>query len=498
MHVLELAAVVFVLKIWRHYLYGEKCIIYTDHKILKYLLPQKELNLRQRRWIELPKDYDCLIEYHPRKANVVADALSRRAMTDLRVMFARLCLFDDGSLSAELQIESHSTLDFGLNSKGVLYFHERVCVPKDTDLRQFILREAHSSPYAIHPGGNKMYQDLCELYWWPDLTRKVTDFVGKCLTCQQVKAEHQLPSKLLQPVMIPLWKWERVTMDFVSGLPLTSTKKDSVWVVVDQLTKSSHFIPVRTDYSLQKLAKLFVTEIVRLHVVLVSTISGKDPRFTFRFWKKLHEALGTRLDFNTAFHPQTDGQSERTELGEQRVLGPELVSDIEDKVRLIQDRLKAVPDRQKLYADLKRKEIEYSVGDFIFLKVSPWKKILRFGRKGKLSPRFIRPYSILKHVGPVAYQLELPPELDRIHDMFYVSMLRRYRSNPMHVISVEEIEVRPDLTFKEELVQILERDVKVLRKKSIHLVKVLWRNHSLEEATWEPEEAIRQQYPHLF
>ncbi|KAA3466799.1 DNA/RNA polymerases superfamily protein [Gossypium australe] len=303
-HDLELATVVFILKIWRHYLYGEKCIIYTNHKSLKYLLTQKELNLRQRRWIELLKDYDCIIEYHFGEANVVADAMSRKAMTNLRAMFTRLSLFDDGSLLAELQIKSGSTSDFGLNSKGVLCFRRRICVPKDTDLRQSILREVHSSPYAMHP-------DLRELYWWPGLKREVTDFVSKCLTCQQVKAEHQLLLGLLQPVKIPLWKWERVAMDFVSGLPVTPTKKDSVWVIVDRLTKSAYFISVRTNYSLQKLAKLYVSETVRLHGVPISIISDRDPRFTSRFWGKLHEALGTRLDFSTAFHSHTyEGDSD--------------------------------------------------------------------------------------------------------------------------------------------------------------------------------------------
>ncbi|KAA3473958.1 DNA/RNA polymerases superfamily protein [Gossypium australe] len=379
----------------------------------------------------------------------------------------------------------------------------------------------------MHPGGSKMYRD----------------FVSKCLICQQVKAEHQLPLGLLQSVKILLCKWERIAMDFISGLPLTPTKKDSMWVIVDRLTKSAHFIPVRTDYSLQKLAKLYVAEIVRLHGVPVSIISDRYPRFTSRFWKALHEALGTRLDFSTAFHPQTDGQSKWViqiledmlrgcvidfrgswedylplaefscnnnyqssiqmapyealygrrcctptswmELGERRLLGPELISETEEKVKLIRGKLKEASDRQKSYADLKRKEIEFSVGDYVFLKVSPWKRILRFGRKGKLSPRFIGPYQIEKRVGPVAYQLELPLELNRIHNEFQVSMLRRYRSDPSHIVPVEEIEVRHDLSFQEELT-------------SIPLVKVLWRNHDSEEATWEPEEAIRQQYPRLF
>ena len=181
-HDLELAAVVFALKIWRHYLYGEKSIIYTDHKSLKYLLTQKELNLRQWRWIELLKDYDCSIEYHLGKANVVADVLSRKVISDLRAMFANLSLYEDGSLLAELQVklawekemlderlgsrlqqvERGEIGDFRLNSDRVLCFRRRVCMPKDSELRQMILREAHSSPYAMHPGGKKMYRDLRE------------------------------------------------------------------------------------------------------------------------------------------------------------------------------------------------------------------------------------------------------------------------------------------------------------------------------------------------
>ncbi|XP_017609511.1 uncharacterized protein LOC108455468 [Gossypium arboreum] len=180
-----------------------------------------------------------------------------------------------------------------------------------------------------------------------------------------------------------------------------------------------------------------------------------------------------------------------TELDERRVLGLKLVFEIEDKVQLIRDRLKVASNRQKSYAYLKRREIKYSMGDFMFLKVSPWNKVLRFDRRGKLGPKFICPYRILKRVRPVVYQLELPPELDHIHDVFHILMLRRYCSDPTHIVHVEEIEVRPDLTFEEEPVQILDRDVRVLRRKSTLLVKVPWQNHSTKEATWESEDSMR-------
>ncbi|KAG8503343.1 hypothetical protein CXB51_001305 [Gossypium anomalum] len=500
-HDLELAMVVFALMIWTHDLYGEKCIIYTDHKSLKYLLTQKVLNLKQHRWMELLNDYDCSIEYHPRKANVVADALSHRAVTGLKAMFARISLFDDGSLLAELQIENGETSDFGLNSEGVLCFRGRVYVPKDTDLRQSILQETHSSPYAMHPTGNKMYQDLRELYWWPGLKREVTDFV---------KVEHQLPSGLIQPVRIPLWKGERVTMDFVSGLPLTPSKKVLVWVIVDRLTKSAHFMPVYTDFSLHKLAKLYVSKIVRLHgyqfpsysIKILALRLGSGRNYT-RHWtdeqsERVIQILEDMLrscviDFRGSWEDYLPLAEFSYNNSYQSSIQMALYEALYGRrCRTLSCWTELALNRQKSYTDLKLKEIEYSVGDLVFHKVSPWKKVLRFGQKGKLSPRFIGPYRIMKHVGPVNYQLELPSKLDQIHNVFHVSMLRRYRSDLTHIVSTEEVEVTPDLTFKKESVQILNCDVKVLRRKSVPLDKVLWRNHSSEEAMWEPEETMRQ------
>ena len=201
--------------------------------------------------------------------------------------------------------------EFAVKEAGSLYFQNRLCVPDDKELRKKLLFEAHNTVFTMHPGGNKMYQDLKQFYWWKSMKSGMTEYVSKCLTCQQVKAEHQVLTGLLNPLPIPQWKWDNITMDFVSGFPLTQHKYDSVWVIVDKLIESTHFISVRMDNSMDQLAQIYVNEIIRLHGVPLSIVSDRDPRLTSRFWKGLQSALGMRLNFNTVFHPQTDGQLER-------------------------------------------------------------------------------------------------------------------------------------------------------------------------------------------
>ena len=184
-------------------------------------------------------------------------------------------------------------------------------MPNDPEIRKLILQEAHDSPYSIHPGNTKMYLDLKETFWWTGMKKDITEYVAVCDVCQRVKAEHQKPAGLLQPLHIPEWKWDKLGMDFITGLPRTQSGYDSIWVVVDRLTKVAHFIPVKTTYTSAKLAKIYMTRIVCLHGVSRSIVSERGTQFTSKFWKQLHETLGTRLEFSTAFHPQTDGQTER-------------------------------------------------------------------------------------------------------------------------------------------------------------------------------------------
>jgi hypothetical protein len=293
-HDLELAVVVHALKIWRHYTMGTKCQIYTDHNSLKYIFTQKDLNLRQCRWLELIKDYDLEIHYLPGKTHLVVDALSRKEHVHATIVtqlpdelvedFERLKLgvvaHTEGiTIEVEPTLEQEiwkgqvgdakiqeikglmaegSGPDFTEDEQGTIWFKNRIFVPEIDNLHETILKESHDSAYSIHPGSTKMYQDLKQKYWRSGMKRDVASHVALCDVCQRVKAKHQRPTGLLHPLKIPEWKWEEIGMDFIVGLPRTSIGYDSIWLIVDMLTKVAHFIPVNTTYSGVRLAELYM------------------------------------------------------------------------------------------------------------------------------------------------------------------------------------------------------------------------------------------------
>nr|GEY97169.1 putative reverse transcriptase domain-containing protein [Tanacetum cinerariifolium] len=412
---------------------------------------------------------DCEIHYHPGKANGVADALSRKErVKPKRVRAINMILLT--------------------RIKDRILAAQKEAVDESGDVRTLIMDEAHKSKYSVHPGAKKMYSDLRDRYRWPGMKKDIAEYV-------------------------------RIAMDFVTKLTRSSSGHDTIWVIVDRLTK--YFLPMSEDYKMDRLARLYLNEIVARHGVSISIILYRDSRFTPRFWQLMQEALGTRLDMSKAYHPQTDGQSERTiqtledmlracvldfegswdvhlpcrspimwdEVEKGQLIGPELVQETTEKISQIKDRLKAARDRQKSYADKRRKPLEFSVGNYVLLKVSHWKGVVLFGKKGKLAPRF---------VGLVAYRLDLYEELNGVHDTFHVSNLKKCLVGPTLQVPLDEIRVDAKLNFVEEPVEILEREFKKLKRSRIAIVKVRWNSKCGPEFTWEREDQMKLKYPCLF
>ncbi|GJU85539.1 reverse transcriptase domain-containing protein [Tanacetum coccineum] len=437
-------------------------------------------------------------------ANVVADALSRKERLKPRRVRAMALTIKSGMRGMILAAQSKALSQEDVREEklynlvqqmekkedGSLYFMDRIWVPLMGGVRTVIMDEAHKSRYSVHPGADKMYYDLRDMYWWPGMKKDIAVYVSKCLTCAKVKAEHQRPSGLLQQPEIPEWKWENITMDFITKLPRTRSGHDAIWVVVDRLTKSAHFIAIREDFSTEKLAKVYLDRIVARHGVPVSIISDRDARFTSRLWKTFQKALGTRLDMSTAYHPQTDGQSEHT------------IQTLEDMLRACAidfsgswDIHLPMVESPVLWAEIGEGSL---IGPELEQETTDKKGVMRFGKKGKLSPRYVGPFEVLERIGPVAYRLRLPDELVGVHDTFHVSNLKKCLVKEGLHVSLDEIKVDKTLRFVEEPVEIMDREIKRVKRSRIPIVKVRWDSKRGPEYTWEREDHMKSKYPHLF
>ncbi|GJW75611.1 putative reverse transcriptase domain-containing protein [Tanacetum coccineum] len=359
-HDLELGAVVFALKIWRHYLYGTKCTAFTDHKRLQHILDQKELNMRQRRWLELLSDFDCEIRYHPGKANTEARKPKNIKNEDVGGMLIENSK-DPEKLRTE-KLEPHVDGTLCLNGSSWL--------PCYGDLRTVIMHESYKSKCSIHPGSDKMYQDMKKLYWWPNMKADIATYVSKYLTCAK--------------------------------LPKSSQGYDTIWVIVDRLTKSAIFVPMRETDPMEKLARMYLKEVVTRHGIPFLIICDRDPRFASNFWRSLQKAL---------------------------------------------------------------------VGDRVMLKVLPWKGVVRFGKRGKLNPRYVGPFKVLE---------------------------KKCDADEPLAVLLDGLHIDDKLYFVKEPVEIMVHEVKRLKKSRIPIVKVRWNSKRGHEFTWEREDQFRKKYLHLF
>nr|GEV68407.1 putative reverse transcriptase domain-containing protein [Tanacetum cinerariifolium] len=423
-HDLELGAVVFSLKTWRHYLYDA--------------LSKKE-------------------RVKPRRARAMAMTIQ----SGIRGMIKAV--------------------------QGEAFKQENILAERlHGGVRTIIMDEMHKTRYSVHPGADKMYHDTRNMYWWPGMKRDIAIYVSKCLTSSK----------------------DKITMDFITKLPSSKNGHDTIWVIVERLIKSDYFLAIKEDYSTERLARIYIDEIVARHGVPMSIISDRDGRFTSRCWQTVQKALGMRLDMSTTYHPQTDGQTLygrkcrspvlRAEIGESSLIGPELIQEMTDKVVLIKEKLKVARDRQKSYANNRRKSLEFEVGDRVMLKVSPWKGVICFGRKGKLAPRYVGPFEILKRIGPVAYRLRLPEELSGVHDTFHVSNLKKCLADARLHVPLDEVKIKKTIRFVEEPVEIMDHEVKRLKRSRISVVKVRWNSKRGPDFTWEREDFMKSKYPQLF
>lgn len=481
-------AIVKAVQKWRPYLIGRKFIVRTDQMSLKYILEQRVVGSDYQRWVTKLMGFDFEVQYRTGESNRVADALSRKEPTPVcDAMEVGLWKFweklkleiqgDEFIQQVKADLETHSKDHRGFSLlRGNLLFKGRLVVPAKSALKDEIIREFHDSPIGGHAGEKKTYQRVASEVFWTGMRMDIVDYIRKCIICQQHKALTSSPSGLLQPIPLPEQMWDEITMDFIEGLP-KSDGWDTIWVVVDRLSKYAHFIPLRHPFSAATVANSFMKEVFRLHGLPKSIISDRDRIFLSQFWLEMFRLHGVDLKRSTAYHPQTDGQSEVVNRCLETYLrcfcsekpkqwarwlawaefwyeGQQTAIDtldrlLEDRDAILDDlRVNLIRAQQKMQtqANKHHRDVEFQEGEWVYLKLRPYRQqSLAKRRFEKLAARYYDPFRINKRVGKVAYKLELPPS-SLVHPTFHVSQLK-----VAYGVPTQPTELLPQLNAELEL-----------------------------------------------
>ncbi|WOH15055.1 hypothetical protein DCAR_0934588 [Daucus carota subsp. sativus] len=523
----ELLAVVFAVNKWQHYLMSLPFVIKTDQQSLKYVLEHKLSTPFQQKWLSKLAGFDYTVEYKSGKENVVADALSRTSGMQLFTMAVssvssqlldELKLYwqkdvDIERLIQEVQQDPTSHPHYKW-SDGVLLRKGKLMVGRADNVQQLVLNWMHSSSQGGHSGVYATMKRIKTLFYWPNMKKTVIEFVKKCSICQKCKYDASALPGLLQPLPVPESVWDDITMDFIEGLP-KSKGKEVILVVIDRMSKYAHFLTLNHPFTALQVAQLFLDNIFKLHGCPKTIVSDRDKVFTSSFWQELMRLQGVQLKMSTAYHPQTDGQSETPfevmygyppPVHRPYIQGSSLMDTVdrslqarEQMLAALKENLHKARNRMKQQADKHRSERCFEVGDWVYLKLQPYKQGSVVSRPHqKLATKYFGPYPVLKKVGSVAYTLQLPTS-SRIHPTFHVSLLKKHLGTIPTSLDTS-IPEKYDSDNQEPIkVPWKVQEVRTIKKRNAAQVQwlVMWKNAPVEEASWVDAEIIMQQFPNF-
>nr|ACY01928.1 hypothetical protein [Beta vulgaris] len=560
----ELMAVVMAVQKWKHFLLGRHFVIHSDQQSLRHLLNQREIGPAYQKWVGKLLGFDFEIKYKPGGHNKVADALSRKHPPEAEYnlltsshsphqeLIAQAIRQDADLQHLMAEVTAGRTPLQGFTVEhGLLKYNGRLVIPKNVPLTTTLLEEYHSSPMGGHSGIFKTYKRLAGEWYWKGMKKDVTTFVQNCQICQQFKTSTLSPAGLLQPLPIPLAIWEDISMDFVEGLP-KSQGWDTILVVVDRLSKYAHFITLKHPFTAPTVAAVFIKEIVKLHGFPSTIVSDRDKVFMSLFWKELFKLQGTLLHRSTAYHPQSDGQTEvvnksleaylrcfcngrpkawaqwiswaeywyntsthssshftpfkivygrdspplfRFEKGSTAIFSlEEQLLDRDATLDELKFHLLEAQNSMKIQEDKHRRAVHFEPGAMVYLKIQPYRhQSLAKKRNEKLAPRFYGPFSVLKRIGQVAYQLQLPLGA-KLHPVFHISQLKKAVGSLQSSPTIPP-QLTNDLVLDAQPESLLNIRSHPQKPAEVTEVLIKWLNLPAFEATWEDAALFNARFP---